>query len=64
MILTDPFVAGIWEPARLVRYAAEAFCAMSVILIGRIWLARMIKRDASAQKTLQDESPVRISTPE
>lgn len=64
MILTDPFVEGIWEPARLVRYAAEAFCAMAVILIGRIWLAWMIKRDASTQNNLQDESPAKISTPE
>jgi YjbE family integral membrane protein len=38
MILTDPFVEGWLSPSVFFTYAMEAFFALAVIIIGKIWL--------------------------
>jgi predicted tellurium resistance membrane protein TerC len=35
MLLTDPLVTRIWNPAEPIRYAIEAGLAITIILVGR-----------------------------
>jgi YjbE family integral membrane protein len=47
MILTDPFVVGLWRPGDAVRYAVEAALVIAVIVIGRM-VSRRAGGDARA----------------
>jgi YjbE family integral membrane protein len=38
MVFTDPFMENWLSPSRYFKYAMEAFFALAVIIIGKIWL--------------------------
>jgi YjbE family integral membrane protein len=46
MIVTDPVVARLIEPAPAARYAAEFLCALGVVIAGRM----RVRRDLGLQK--------------
>ena len=37
MIMTDPFIVHQFHPAAAARYGVEAFCAVAVVVVGRLW---------------------------
>lgn len=49
MLATDPVVARFIHPPPLFLYGFEAFCALGVIVAGRIWLKRMIAAGKGAE---------------
>ena len=49
MLATDPVVTRFVSPPPLALYGFEAFCALGVVLIGKILLQRMIAADQEAQ---------------
>jgi YjbE family integral membrane protein len=53
MILTDPVLAARFNPSVAVRYGFEAFCALGVIIAGRIALRWMILADKGPASTIQ-----------
>ena len=48
MIFTDPFVEGWLSPPRYFKYVMEAFFAVAVIIIGKIWLWYMYYKIAKS----------------
>ena len=48
MIFTDPFVEGWLSPPRYFKYFMEAFFAVAVIIIGKIWLWRIYYKAAKS----------------
>ncbi len=40
MIMTDPFIVQQFHPAAAARYGVEAFCAVAVVVAGRLWPLR------------------------
>jgi YjbE family integral membrane protein len=44
MIITDPFTVNILNPGKLFIYSTEAFFAVGVIVVGKLWLKWQISR--------------------
>jgi len=44
MIVTDPFTVNILKPGKLVIYSVEAFFAVGVIAVGKLWMKWQISR--------------------
>jgi YjbE family integral membrane protein len=40
MIMTDPVIARLIMPSKLVTHSVELFCAVGVIIAGRLWVRR------------------------
>jgi YjbE family integral membrane protein len=55
MIITDPFLSNLLHPSSYVRYGVEAFCAVGVVVLGKILLRRMIRIEQS--RTTEDSAP-------
>jgi YjbE family integral membrane protein len=61
MIFTDPWVEGWLSPSRYFKYAMEAFFALAVIIIGKIWLWYTYHKAATAPLEENAATPVRQS---
>jgi YjbE family integral membrane protein len=61
MIFTDPLVEGWLSPSIYFKYAMEVFFAVSVIIIGKIWLWYMYHKAATAPPDENAATPVRRS---
>jgi YjbE family integral membrane protein len=48
MIITDPVVDRLLELSKPVQYAVEALFAAGVIVVGKLWLKWLIRKDAAA----------------
>ena len=40
MLMTDPFIKTTFNPPTALRYAVEAFFAVGVLVVGKLWLKR------------------------
>jgi YjbE family integral membrane protein len=49
MLVTDPVVVRFIHPPPLARYGFEAFCALAVIVLGKICLKRMISAETRGE---------------
>lgn len=45
MIITDPVVMGLLAPGKPVQYVVEALFAVGVIVVGKLWMRWLIRRD-------------------
>jgi len=45
MLMTDPFTVNLLQPSPALRYAVEAGFAIGVIVVGKLWMRWMIKKD-------------------
>jgi YjbE family integral membrane protein len=45
MIITDPIVAGTLAPGKPLIYAVEAVFAVGVILVGKLWMKRLVRKE-------------------
>lgn len=45
MLMTDPFTVKWLQPSPMFRYAVEAAFAIGVIVVGKLWMRWMIKKD-------------------
>ena len=59
MIFTDPFVEGWLSPSRYFKYAMEAFFAVAVIIIGKIWLWHIY--DKAAKSPPEEKAATSVS---
>ena len=48
MIVTDPFVEAMFNPPPILGYAVEAFFAVGVIAVGKLWMRRFSKQESEA----------------
>jgi YjbE family integral membrane protein len=46
MMVTDPFVTEWLHPAKWVVYATEALFAVGVIVVGKLWLRRLMRKES------------------
>jgi len=53
MIMTDPFIVQQFHPAAAVRYGVEAFCAVAVVVAGRLWPRRANPKDVGMEARKQ-----------
>ena len=49
MIITDPIISGLIAPTKLVTYSIELFCAIGVIVVGRLWVRRDMAKQTREQ---------------
>lgn len=43
MIITDPAVASVFAPGKAIQYGLEAFFAVGVIVVGKLWMRWVIR---------------------
>ena len=46
MIITDPVVAGLLAPGKVLQYSIEAIFAVGVIVAGKLWMKFMLRKEA------------------
>ncbi len=51
MIITDPVISQFITPTKLMTYSVELFFAVGVIIAGRFWMLRSIKREKERTHT-------------
>ena len=49
MVITDPVTVGLLSPGKVLQYTVEAACAVGVILVGKLWMKWMIRREKALQ---------------
>ncbi len=49
MVITDPVIGGFIAPTTLVRYSVELFCAVGVIIVGRLLVGRDMAKQTNEQ---------------
>ena len=49
MIITDPFTLNIIKPGKLFIYSTEAFFAVGIIIVGKLWMRWKISRAEKAE---------------
>ncbi len=54
MIITDPFIAGILKPGKLLKYFVEIVFAIGVILGGKFWMKRKMAMDEKAGRVHEE----------
>lgn len=45
MIMTDPFVVDLLHPGKVAKYTVEITFAIGVIVVGKLWMKWMIRRE-------------------
>lgn len=45
MIITDPFVVNALAPSKTFQYSMEALFAVGVIIIGKLWMKRLLRAE-------------------
>jgi YjbE family integral membrane protein len=57
MLMTDPFTVKLLQPSPIFRYAVEAAFAIGVIVVGKLWMRWMIKKDRKESMGDVHETP-------
>ena len=58
MIITDPVIASLIAPTRMVNYLVEGLFAFGVIIAGKLWLGRTITREERTEHPHSDAGAV------
>jgi len=45
MIVTDPVVVSILQPSKVLQYGLEAVGAVGVLVVGKLWVRRMVRKE-------------------
>jgi predicted tellurium resistance membrane protein TerC len=58
MIVTDPVIASLIAPTRMVNYLVEGLFGFGVIIAGKLWLGRTITREERTEHMHSDAGAV------
>jgi heme exporter protein D len=45
MMITDPFVVGLFHPPKWLQYGVEVFFLVGVLVVGKLWIRYKISRE-------------------
>jgi len=62
MIITDPFVVRLLEPSKMMEYALQATLAAAVIIAGKLWVYRMVKKQKAQTSSTRQQPSCEISS--
>ena len=62
MVVTDPFVVNLIGHGAVLEYSVEAVFAVGVIVIGKLWMRAMMKREKDCRAVPEGRTLSRVTT--